>query len=216
MKPNYKKIYRFISKTYKKVPFFSTGVYDETYFSLLVYETAKDIIQNIKQKVKEEVVLTACLLHDIGKTKLDLTNKDKEDLWAIERKKHGSLSVPIARKFLKTEGFQDTFIDDVCFIIERHDHHHLTEKSIELQILQDADIIADSGYPGIARTLIYTGQYGRSIFGNMKFVMNTPSRVADYEFFNLQYSKKLAREKHKIEKTFFKEFCKPLKSELLK
>jgi hypothetical protein len=47
---NYQKIYSKVKQIYKDTHF-DNGVFDETYFSLRVYETAKEIISKIKDKV---------------------------------------------------------------------------------------------------------------------------------------------------------------------
>jgi putative nucleotidyltransferase with HDIG domain len=136
-KPDYKKIYNHISSEFKKTEYFGHGPFDESFYSLMVYETAKELIEKIKTKVNKEVVLTAALLHDIGKTKLD-TKKifDKNGFVknsSIEWHRHEKLSAVIARKYLKKEGYSKEFIEKVCYLIENHDKRKEKDLSIELK-----------------------------------------------------------------------------------
>ena len=70
-KPDYKQIYQIVKKKFNQTNHFYHGPFDETYFSLHVYETAKKLIKLSKKKCQKEQILVAALVHDIGKTKLN-------------------------------------------------------------------------------------------------------------------------------------------------
>lgn len=104
MKANYKKIYQIARSEFEKTDFYSTGPYDETFYTLRVYETAKIIIERISQKIDKEPLLTACILHDIGKTKLNTSEIFKKN---TEGKRHAELGARIAEKLLKKKKLSD-------------------------------------------------------------------------------------------------------------
>jgi len=41
--PNYKQIYKFVKDKFNKTTYFKNGPFDETYYTLRVYESAKEI-----------------------------------------------------------------------------------------------------------------------------------------------------------------------------
>jgi response regulator RpfG family c-di-GMP phosphodiesterase len=111
--PNYKELYQIVAAKYKKTNLFSHGPLDEVFFTMRVYETAKELIKKVKKPVKKEQVLVAAILHDIGKIKLDekiLNLKFKEPEKAMtEWKKHPKLSVPLAKSILKNRSFKGIY-----------------------------------------------------------------------------------------------------------
>lgn len=76
----------------------------------------------------DELVLAACLLHDIAWFD---TNADS----SIQ---HGRLGAEIARPFLKTLGYREAQIENICYAIAAHvnDDHPDT---LEARIVSDAD-----------------------------------------------------------------------------
>src|SRR4030042_821637 len=162
-KPNYKKIYKFVKDKFDKTTHFKHGPFDETYYTLRVYESAKEIIEHLNKSVKKEQVLVACILHDIGKIKLKpskmFSRHDVLENASEEWRKHAKLGVPIAKNFLKQIGHSDEFIKEVCYLIENHDlrGEKLQVRSLELQMIQDADLIADIGFAGFIRPFLYCG-----------------------------------------------------------
>jgi HD superfamily phosphodiesterase len=218
--PDYKAMYKFVEEKYKSSKLFGFGTYDETYFTLRVFEMCKVLISKIDMKVEESVILTAAILHDIGKTDLNLAilRKDGLNLDRTEWKKHPSKGVPIARKYLKSKGHSEQFIEKVSELIEKHDARKdkLSKRTIELEILQDADLLADHGFIGVARSFLYTGQHKVSILQNLQYILENESRVANTDKFNLQISKRMAKQLHDEEQSILTELKKDLNSELLK
>lgn len=218
--PNYKKIYTFLKEKLEKTNHFQSGPFDETYFTMRVYASAKEIMQELKNKdVKREEVLTACILHDIGKTKLKPSKlfKQKEFTPNIheEWRTHSQKSVPIARKYLKREGHSDEFINTVCYLIENHDKRQLEANTIELKILQDADLLADIGLIGFVRPFLYAGKFQKSILTQLAYLLRE-DRTENGNALNLKESKKIAKEKIKQQKELTMQLVRDIDEDLIK
>ncbi len=217
--PDYKKIYEYVSKKYSKSPYFHYGVYDETFYTLRVYEMCKELIGKVSSDVKKEIVLTAALLHDIGKTEMDFDKLVKADggFERTEWKTHAKRGVPVSRRYLRSQGHSKEFIDEVAYLVENHDRRRdkMSNRTIELEILQDADILADSGLVAITRTFTYSGQFKRSILDGISFMRDVESRAEDPDLFNLKISKYMAKKLHNQEVKMIKELSESLESELL-
>ena len=219
--PDYKKIYGFVKEKFHKTPHFSHGPFDETFYTLRVYESVKDIISRMEEKVKKQQLLTASLLHDIGKIKLKpsklFSKNDLQHNIHEEWHKHSKLSVPIARRYLKRQGHSESFINEVLYLIQNHDLRgkNLKEKSIELQILQDADIIADIGLAGFIRPFLFCGKFNnQSIIDSIEYIKND-DRTRGGDELNLDISKAIARKEMKIQKKLVDEISKKIDSDLL-
>ncbi|MBU1201299.1 MAG: HD domain-containing protein [Nanoarchaeota archaeon] len=223
--PNYKRIYGEVCKLFLKTKHFKHGPFDETFYTLRVFESAKEIMKRLKVPCKKEQVLVATILHDVGKTKLDdkkVFGKDSflkghEKEWF----KHASLGVPIARNILKKMGHSEDFIKEVSYLIKNHDMRgkrgtKLKDKTLELQIIQDADLIADCGSAGFIRPFLFSGKFNNhTIISQIKYVQEVKHRVGMDAMINLEVSKKIAEEKMKLQKRLVSEISKDIKSELL-
>lgn len=218
--PDYKKIYQIVRKKFNKTKYFYHGPFDETYFSLKVYEVAKTIIHKSKKKCKKEPILVASLLHDVGKIKLNnkklfRKNYVLEDA-AEEWHKHAKLGVPLAEKILKKLGHSEEFTKEVCYLIEHHDQRGEKPKikSFELKILQDADLIADWGLAGFIRPFLYGCKFHQPVLGSIKHITYKDKRKG-HHLINLNISKKIAREKLKTQTKLYQEIIKDSHSDLL-
>lgn len=219
--PNYKQIYKFVKDKFNKTTDFKHGPFDETYYTLRVYESAKEIIEKLNKSVKKEQVLVACILHDIGKIKLKSSKMfSRHEILenAFEEwHKHAKLGVPIAKKFLKQIGHSDDFIEEVCYLIGNHDLRgdKLQERSLELQIVQDADLIADIGFSGFIRPFLYCGKFSKqSVIGSIEFIKEE-DRTDDGDEINLPISKTITKREMKIQSDLVKEISKEIDSDLL-
>jgi putative nucleotidyltransferase with HDIG domain len=217
--PDYKKLYGFVSAEFNKTTHFKHGPFDETYFSLRVYESAKEIIRKLRRKVNVQQVLVAAILHDIGKIKLktskmftpDKILKNAADEWI----KHAKLSVPIAKKILKRLGHSEEFIQKVCYLIENHNFRDAKSKSIELKILQDADLIADIGFAGFIRAFLYSGKFrDSSVISSIRYLQKE-DRTINGSQLNLAISRSIAKTEIKIQSNLIREISKELDSDLL-
>jgi len=219
--PDYKKMYNFVRGRFNQTTHFKHGPFDETYFTLRVYESAKEIIRNSGRKVKTEQVLVSSIFHDIGKTKLRPSkmfrrNEVLENV-SEEWHKHEKLGVPIAKRYLKKAGHSDEFIEEVCYLIEHHSlrRNKLKKKSLELQILQDADLIADIGFAGFIRPFLYCGKFNKqSVISSIRFIKKE-DRTSNGNKLNLNISKSIAKREIKIQDSLIKEISKEIDSDLL-
>jgi HD superfamily phosphodiesterase len=178
-RPDYKKLYRIACSYFeKKKGHFASGPLDETFFTLRVFETAKDLIKLIKVKAKEKEILTATLLHDIGKSKLNIkkiiTKNGFTENILEEWHRHPKLSAKLAKPLLKKLGHSKEFTENVCYLIENHDkrENFSGKKSLELQIVQDADYIGDTGFAGFVRPFTWSGKFKRPIIEQIKYMKN--------------------------------------------
>jgi HD superfamily phosphodiesterase len=220
-KPNYKQIYDFVKNNFDKTTHFRHGPFDETYYTLRVYESAKEIIKKLNKDVKKERILVACILHDIGKIRLMPSKMfSKSEILenaSEEWNKHTRLGVPIAKKFLKEQGHSEGFIREVCYLIENHSLRgdKLQKRSLELQILQDADLIADIGFAGFIRPFLYCGKFNRRyIISSIEFIKKE-DRTDGGRRLNLSISRSIAKREMKIQRYLVKEISKEIKSDLL-
>ena len=217
--PDYTAIYREVVRLFRRVPLLSSGALDETYYTMRVYETCKDVMKLLRKPCDRQQVMVAALLHDIGKIKLDLRNvcgrrgfiKNAHLEWG----RHQQLGVQPARRILTRMGHSEEFIDGVCFLVGNHFNKGLNDKPVELQVLQDADLIADCGIAGFMRPFLYSGYFRLPTVGNIMFIQNHPHRIKDLRQLNLDVSKKLARRSINLEKTLVRKAVDSIASDVV-
>ena len=101
------------------------------------------------------VLAAATLLHDIVNPPKDAPN----------RQFASRMSASQAADILSQLGEDAAFIDQVAHAIEAHSFSAgITPKTLEAQILQDADRLDALGYIGVARCLAVSGGLGRAIY----------------------------------------------------
>lgn len=99
--------------------------------------------------VDYDVLITACLLHDIGR------REQFEDPTLC----HAAVGSEKARIFLTGLGFPESFTEKVCHCILSHRFRKAAPpQTLEAKILFDADKLDVTGAVGIARTLLYQGK----------------------------------------------------------
>ena len=119
-----------------------------------VLNSALDIASQISE-VNFDVLISACLLHDIGRetqfTNLELC--------------HAQIGGDMAYDFLLTKNWSAQKASHVkeCISTHRYRKDNFPD-SIEAKILFDADKLDASGAIGIARTLIYGGQVSEPLY----------------------------------------------------
>ncbi|MBO5031112.1 MAG: HD domain-containing protein [Lachnospiraceae bacterium] len=116
--------------------------------------TALDIAQT-EENVNYDVLICACLLHDIGRQK------------QLENPKlcHAQVGAEKACQFLRKHGFCEDFCMHVKECIQTHRYRKGNPPdSIKAKILFDADKIDVSGAVGLARTLAYKGQHNEPLY----------------------------------------------------
>jgi len=219
--PDYKKIYKISCKFFTKNGRFSSGAFDETFYALRVFETAKQLIKELGEKVKTEEVLTATLLHDIGKSKLKLKKVFRKDGWREDFReewhKHPKYSAELAKPILKKLGHSQEFIENVCYLIENHDKrdNFSGEKSLELKIIQDADYVGDTGFAGFIRPFCYSGSFKKPVISQIQYMNIEGNSRMKPEKLNLKESIRLIKENDELEKSLLKSMNSLIDSELL-
>lgn len=139
-------------ENYEKVEAFlrlcaSGGAHDAEH-SLRVLFVAMEIAET-EEAVDIDVLIAACLLHDIGRA------EQKKDPSVC----HAAAGAEKAYRFLMAEGFGEDFAAHVRDCIRTHRFRAgAAPESIEAKILFDADKVDTAGAFGIARTLMYKGE----------------------------------------------------------
>ena len=122
-------------------------VYRVLYMALEIAKTEKN--------VDYDVLVCACLLHDIG----------RKEQFENPRLCHAQVGADKAYRFLTENGFGEEFAKRVSKCIGTHRYRQEDQpESIEAKILFDADKIDVTGAVGIARTLVYKGQVGEPLY----------------------------------------------------
>ncbi|GGE22250.1 HD domain-containing protein [Psychroflexus salis] len=119
------------------------------------------------------IVKLGCLLHDIADAKFHDGNE--------------KLGPKQTASFLTALHLEKSVIDEVVYIVKhssfKSDTISIAEKSIEFQIVQDADRLDALGAIGIARTFNYGGYKNRAIF-NAEIPPKTKQSKAEYKASN--------------------------------
>jgi len=105
--------------------------------------------------VDYDVLICACLLHDIGR-------KEQFENPALC---HASVGGDKAYEFLKAHGFDTGYAEQVRHCIQTHRYRKNNRpQSLEAKILFDADKLDVAGAMGIARTLVYKGSMSEPLY----------------------------------------------------
>lgn len=129
------------------------SAHDKEHVYRVLY-TALDIARTQKD-VDYDILISACLLHDIGR-------KEQFENPALC---HALVGADKAYRFLIENDFTEEFAVRVkeCIQSHRYRNTHLPQ-SIEAKILFDADKIDVCGAIGIARTLVYKGKVSEPLY----------------------------------------------------
>lgn len=119
-----------------------------------VLYTALDIAEG-EEQVDRAVLITACLLHDIG----------RQAQFADPSLCHAKVGGEMAYSHLLEIGFSEEFAGKVRHCIETHRFRkNNPPATVEARILFDADKLDVTGAIGVARTLLYQGQTVRPMY----------------------------------------------------
>ena len=166
-------------------------------------------IAKSEQEVDYDVLIAACLLHDIG----------RPDQVADPSLCHAEVGSEKAYRFLLDLGMERCFAENIrhCILAHRF-RKNLPPQTLEAKILFDADKLDVTGAIGIARTLQYRGtlleplyrilpdgtisngteDIGHSFFREYKFKLEKL-----YDRFYTQKGAELAKERQAIAKAFY-------------
>lgn len=113
------------------------------------------VIAREEPETDYDVLLAACLLHDIG----------RKEQFADPSQDHALAGGKKAWTFLREQGFDADFAGKVRSCIETHRfRREAPPQSLEAKILFDADKLDVAGAMGIARSLLYQGQLGLPLY----------------------------------------------------
>jgi uncharacterized protein len=163
--------------------------------------------------VNYDVLIAACLLHDIG----------RQEQFADPSLCHAAVGSEKAFLFLTERGFGTDFAEKVRHCILTHRFRKaMPPQTIEAQILFDADKLDVSGAIGIARTLIYNGAAGTPIYSRREdgSISNGEGDQEDsfcreytfklrhvYDRFFTAKGAALAQERRAAAERFYRELC---------
>lgn len=112
-------------------------------------------IAKAEDGVDDDVLIGACLLHDIG----------REEQFKNPDLCHAQVGSIKAYDFLIENGFEAEYAEQVKHCIQTHRYRKSNPpQSIEAKILFDADKLDATGAMGIARTLIYKGKVSEPLY----------------------------------------------------
>ena len=112
-------------------------------------------IASTEQNVDYDVLIFACLLHDIG----------RKEQFENPKLCHAMVGGEKAYQFLLKNNFDTIFADKVKNCIQTHRYRQNNPpQTLEAKILFDADKIDATGTLGIARTLFYKGMVGEPLY----------------------------------------------------
>lgn len=122
-------------------------IYRVLYTALEIAATESD--------VDYDVLICACLLHDIG----------RKEQYMDPSVCHAQIGGQKAYNFLCRSGFDQNYLEKVKHCIETHSFgKNHPPQSMEAKILFDADKLDVAGALGIARTLFYIGIVGEPLY----------------------------------------------------
>lgn len=129
------------------------SAHDKEHIYRVLY-TAMEIAA-AEEQVDYDVLITACLLHDIGRP------RQIEDPSLC----HAQVGAQMAFDFLTVSGYSAAFAGQVAACIRSHRFRkHAPPETLEAKILFDADKVDATGTMGIARTLLYGGKLDRNLY----------------------------------------------------
>lgn len=122
------------------------SAHDKEHIYRVLYQALE--IARTENNVDYDVLIAACLLHDIG----------RKEQFENPSLCHAAVGADKAYHFLIEHGFGTSYAGQVKYCIQTHRYRKNTPpQSLEAQILFDADKLDVTGAMGIARTLVYKG-----------------------------------------------------------
>ncbi len=108
-----------------------------------------------ERDVDYDILICACLLHDIG----------RREQFENPSLCHAQVGSEKSYRFLIEQGFEESFAARVrhCILTHRYRNNNAPE-TLEAKILFDADKLDVTGAIGIARTLLYKGQISEPLY----------------------------------------------------
>ncbi|MBP5594337.1 MAG: HD domain-containing protein [Pseudobutyrivibrio sp.] len=158
--------------------------------TLRVYKNVQLLLESYPE-ADSFISLLSALLHDVDDHKLFKTQNNDN-----------------ARNFLQENGLSEELIENICEIINSvsfSKNKGKTPRTIEGQIVQDADRLDAIGAIGIARTFAYGGRAGRSLEDSIQHFYDKLLLLKDE--MNTEAALKIAIMRHEYMDNFLKEYC---------
>lgn len=156
------------------------SAHDKEHIYRVLYNALE--IAKAEKDVDYDVLIAACLLHDIGR-------KEQFENPALCHAKVGGEK---AYHFLIEHGFEIVYAERVKQCIQTHRYRQDNPpQSLEAKILFDADKIDASGAVGIARTLIYKGAVSEPLYYRLQNGMVSDGSKDEIPSFFQEYKHKL-------------------------
>lgn len=112
-------------------------------------------IAKAEENVNYDILITACLLHDIG----------RREQFADPSLCHAVVGAEKACRFLLEQGYAPEFAEAVAYAIRTHRFRKAMQpETLEAKILFDADKLDVTGAIGIARTLMYKADMAEPLY----------------------------------------------------
>lgn len=177
-------------------------------------------IKNTVEEVNNDILTLAAILHDIGREEQDN---------AKGKVCHAKVGAEIARQILEENNISKDIVEGVVHCIETHRYRGDKEpESIEAKILYDADKLDSIGAVGIGRAFVFAGEIGAKVHNKGVDISKTKSYTEEdtaYREFMVKLKfikkkmmteegKRLAKERHKFMKKFFKRLDMEVDGEL--
>ncbi|MDE5748977.1 MAG: HD domain-containing protein [Acetatifactor sp.] len=139
------------------------SAHDKEHIYRVLYSALE--IAQAERDVDYDVLICACLLHDVGRRE----QFDNPSLC------HAQVGAEKAYRYLMEQGFEESFAARVrhCILAHRYRNNNVPE-TIEAKILFDADKLDVTGAIGIARTLFYKGRVSEPLYN-----VDSQGRVQD-------------------------------------
>ena len=171
-------------------------------------------IAKSEENVDYDVLITACLLHDVG----------RKEQFADPKVCHAMAGAEKAYTFLMENGFDKDFSVKIRHCIQAHRYRESNQpQTLEAKILFDADKLDVVGAMGIARTLLYKGKMEEPLYSLLEDGTvsdgtgdKTPSFFQEYKYkleglYSKFYTKKateLAKERQAAAADFYNSLYK--------
>ena len=157
------------------------SAHDKEHIYRVLYNALE--IAKSENDVNYDVLITACLLHDIGRKKELIDKTIDHAVWGSD----------VAYNWLIGNGFDEDFSKSVgdCIRCHRYRGENIP-KTIESKILYDSDKIDACGLIGIARTLEYKGAIGEPIYTVKNSKIQDGTDQSNQSFFT-EYKNKLSK-----------------------
>ena len=191
------------------------SAHDKAHIYRVLYH-ALDIAKT-EENVDYDVLIAACLLHDIG----------RKEQYENPKLCHAMVGGEKAFAFLTEQGFDEAYAQQVKHCIQSHRYRqNNSPQSLEAKILFDADKLDAVGAMGIARTLLYQGIVGDPLYTHLPDGSSSdgkqdtaPSFFHEYKFkleklYDRFYTKKaaaIAKERQSAAVSFYNCLLKEVK-----